>query len=136
MLPTLLVGDFILVNKYTYGIRLPVINIKVADISQPRRGEVMVFRYPENPSLDYIKRVVGLPGDVIESRDGIVYVNDRALDEPYLADGMITGDPEDARHHLREFLARPPRGTDAERWIRHAEAALRELDGKPSPETT
>ena len=65
MIPTLLVGDFILVNKFTYGIRLPVINLKVADVKQPRRGEVMVFRYPENPSLDYIKRVVGLPGDVV-----------------------------------------------------------------------
>src|SRR5690242_12301664 len=63
MLPTLLVGDFILVNKYTYGIRLPVINQKILDVNHPQRGEVMVFRYPENPSLDYIKRVVGVPGD-------------------------------------------------------------------------
>ena len=62
MLPTLLVGDFILVNKYTYGIRLPVIDRKIISINFPKRGEVMVFRYPENPSLDYIKRVVGLPG--------------------------------------------------------------------------
>src|ERR1700730_15835592 len=65
MLPTLLVGDFILVNKYTYGIRLPVINMKVVDVNEPKRGEVMVFRYPVNPSLDYIKRVVGLPGDEV-----------------------------------------------------------------------
>jgi len=63
MLPTLLVGDFILVNKYTYGIRLPVINVKVMDVNAPQRGEVMVFRYPVDPSLDYIKRVVGVPGD-------------------------------------------------------------------------
>src|SRR5512142_3251601 len=69
MLPTLLVGDFILVNKFTYGIRLPVINVKVIDIHQPQRGEVMVFRYPENPSLDYIKRVVGVPGDRVVYRD-------------------------------------------------------------------
>ncbi|MCX7172762.1 MAG: signal peptidase I [Proteobacteria bacterium] len=65
MIPTLLVGDFILVNKYTYGIRLPVLNKKVIDVGSPQRGDVMVFRYPENPSLDYIKRVVGLPGDKI-----------------------------------------------------------------------
>ena len=63
MIPTLLVGDFILVNKFTYGIRLPVINKKIIDINEPQRGDVMVFRYPEDPSLDYIKRVVGLPGD-------------------------------------------------------------------------
>ena len=75
MLPTLLVGDFILVNKYTYGIRLPVINVKVLDMNAPQRGEVMVFRYPENPSLDYIKRVVGLPGDDISYRNKRLSMN-------------------------------------------------------------
>ena len=59
MIPTLQVGDFILVNKYTYGIRLPVVNRKVIDINSPQRGDVMVFRYPEDPSLDYIKREIG-----------------------------------------------------------------------------
>src|SRR5512140_2436763 len=71
MIPTLLVGDFILVNKYTYGIRLPVINKKIVDVNEPERGDVMVFRYPEDPSVDYIKRVVGLPGD------RVVYANKR-----------------------------------------------------------
>jgi signal peptidase I len=75
MLPTLLVGDFILVNKFTYGIRLPIVNVKLANINQPRRGEVMVFRYPENPTLDYIKRVVGLPGDKIEYRNKRLRIN-------------------------------------------------------------
>src|SRR5574340_527224 len=75
MLPTLLVGDFILVNKFTYGIRLPIVNVKLADINQPKRGEIMVFRYPENPSLDYIKRVVGLPGDRIEYRNKRLRIN-------------------------------------------------------------
>jgi signal peptidase I len=65
MIPTLLVGDFILVNKFAYGVRLPIINRKILEIGQPKRGDVMVFRYPEDPSLDYIKRVVGLPGDRI-----------------------------------------------------------------------
>ena len=65
MIPTLLIGDFILVNKYTYGIRLPVINKKIIEINKPQRGDVMVFRYPVDPSLDYIKRVVGVPGDKI-----------------------------------------------------------------------
>ena len=62
MIPTLQVGDFILVNKFIYGIRLPVINKKIIDLNSPQRGDVMVFRYPEDPSLDYIKRVVGVPG--------------------------------------------------------------------------
>src|SRR5450830_1971777 len=57
MIPTLQVGDFILVNKFTYGVRLPVINQKIVPLSNPQRGDVMVFRYPEDPSLDYIKRV-------------------------------------------------------------------------------
>jgi len=75
MVPTLLVGDFILVNKFTYGIRLPVVNKKVVEIGSPHRGDVMVFRYPEDPSLDYIKRVVGLPGDRLEYRNKRLTIN-------------------------------------------------------------
>jgi signal peptidase I len=75
MMPTLLVGDFILVNKYTYGIRLPVINQKIVELNNPERGDVMVFRYPADPSLDYIKRVIGVPGDVVEYRDKKLSVN-------------------------------------------------------------
>jgi len=87
MLPTLLVGDFILVNKFTYGIRLPIVNLKIVDINEPQRGEVMVFRYPENPSLDYIKRVVGLPGDRVSYRNKRLWINDQEIptqpDGPY-----------------------------------------------------
>jgi signal peptidase I len=75
MVPTLLVGDFILVNKFTYGIRLPVVNKKIVQLRNPERGDVMVFRYPEDPSLDYIKRVVGLPGDRIEYRNKRLIIN-------------------------------------------------------------
>ena len=75
MMPTLLIGDFILVNKYTYGIRLPVINKKVVELNTPERGDVMVFRYPADPGLDYIKRVVGVPGDVVEYRAKRLTVN-------------------------------------------------------------
>ncbi len=75
MMPTLLVGDFILVNKYTYGIRLPVINRKVVDLGSPERGDVMVFRFPKNPDVDYIKRVIGLPGDHIVYQDKTLFIN-------------------------------------------------------------
>ena len=79
MVPTLLVGDFILVNKYAYGIRLPVANKKIVPLGEPGRGDVMVFRYPEDPSLDYIKRVVGLPGDRIEYRNKRLFINGRLV---------------------------------------------------------
>jgi signal peptidase I len=79
MVPTLLVGDFILVNKFTYGIRLPVINKKLVELGSPQRGDVMVFRYPDDPSLDYIKRVVGVPGDRIEYRNKRLSVNGVAV---------------------------------------------------------
>lgn len=75
MMPTLLIGDFILVNKYTYGIRLPVINKKVVALNDPKRGDIMVFRYPADPGLDYIKRVIGVPGDVIEYRNKQLSIN-------------------------------------------------------------
>ena len=75
MLPTLYIGDFILVNKYDYGLRLPVANTKVLEIGAPKRGDVIVFRYPVDTSIDYIKRVVGVPGDTVEYRNKVLYVN-------------------------------------------------------------
>jgi signal peptidase I len=75
MIPTLMVGDFILVNKFVYGIRLPVINKKIIDMGEPQRGDVVVFRFPKDPSVDYIKRVVGLPGDRIGYFNKTIYIN-------------------------------------------------------------
>lgn len=75
MIPTLLVGDLILVNKYHYGVRLPVVNKKIVANHDPQRGDVMVFRYPKDTSIDYIKRVVGVPGDEIAYRAQRLYVN-------------------------------------------------------------
>ena len=86
MLPTLQSGDLILVNKFTYGIRLPVIDVKIIPVGSPQRGDVMVFRYPVDPSTDYIKRVVGLPGDQIEYRDQRLYINGKEV--PRKADGQ------------------------------------------------
>lgn len=94
MMPTLLVGDFILVNKFTYGLRVPLINNTFVEVNHPQRGEVMVFHFPKDPSLDYIKRVVGLPGDKIEYRNKHLSVNGRTLnvvlegDYSYVAPGL------------------------------------------------
>ena len=88
MMPTLLVGDFILVNKFTYGIRLPVINKKVVQFNDPRRGDVMVFRYPQDPALDYIKRVIGIPGDTVEYRDKRLIINGQEV--PWRPDGTYS----------------------------------------------
>lgn len=79
MMPSLLIGDFILVNKFTYGIRLPVIHTNILPLNKPERGDVMVFRYPKDESLDYIKRVVGLPGDRIGYFDKHLYVNGKKV---------------------------------------------------------
>jgi signal peptidase I len=79
MMPTLLVGDFILVNKFAYGIRLPVLNTKIIDIGEPQRGDVVVFRYPKDPSVDYIKRVVGLPGDRIGYYNKMLHINGKPV---------------------------------------------------------
>ncbi len=79
MIPTLLVGDLILVNKFTYGVRLPVINLKITEGNKPQRGDVMVFRYPPKPSLDYIKRVVGVPGDEVAYLNKRLTINGQAV---------------------------------------------------------
>ncbi|MFW1678435.1 signal peptidase I [Pontibacter sp. JAM-7] len=85
MLPTLKIGDFILVNKFYYGLRLPVLNSKFVDINTPERGDVVVFKYPKQPAVNYIKRVVGLPGDVVRYSNKTLYINGVAQDKTLLA---------------------------------------------------
>ncbi len=89
MMPTLLVGDFILVNKYAYGIRLPVLNAKVIETGAPQRGDVVVFRYPRDPSVDYIKRVVGIPGDRISYYNKVLHINGKQAEQ--LSRGTYVG---------------------------------------------
>jgi signal peptidase I len=79
MVPTLLVGDLILVNKYAYGIRLPILNKKIIEVGDPQRGDVMVFKYPKDITMDYIKRVVGVPGDKIVYQNKHLTVNGKPL---------------------------------------------------------
>jgi signal peptidase I len=85
MLPTLNVGDFILVNKFSYGVRLPVLNRKMVSLSDPKRGDIMVFRFPHDPKMHFVKRVVGLPGDKIEYKSEKLFVNDKEMTQ--VADG-------------------------------------------------
>lgn len=80
---TLAVGDHILVNKFIYGTKIPLTGNKVLKIRDPRRGDVIVFEYPEDPSKDFIKRVVGTPGDVVQVRDKRVYVNGQLYENPH-----------------------------------------------------
>jgi signal peptidase I len=86
MIPTLQVGDLILVNKFTYGVRLPVIHTKIIEGNAPQRGDVMVFRYPPQPNLDYIKRVVGVPGDEVAYLNKRLTINGQAVDTASAAD--------------------------------------------------
>jgi signal peptidase I len=99
MIPTLLVGDLILVNKFTYGVRLPVINSKITEGTPPQRGDVMVFRYPPRPSLDYIKRVVGVPGDEV------AYVNKRLTvnGQPVATQALPDFFDKDAMRYSKQF---------------------------------
>ena len=99
MIPTLLVNDLILVNKFHYGIRLPVIFTKVWDNNEPQRGDVMVFRYPPKPSLDYIKRVVGVPGDEVAYLNKSLTVNGKPVTKKALPDFF----DEDALRYAKQF---------------------------------
>jgi signal peptidase I len=94
MMPTLVDGDFIVVNKYAYGLRLPVIDRKIVSIGEPQRGDVVVFRFPPDPSINYIKRLVGLPGDRVAVQDDHLIVNGKmiaTIDRGLYDDGCYEG---------------------------------------------
>jgi signal peptidase I len=91
MMPTLLIGDFILVNKFSYGVRLPVVNLRILDTGTPQRGDVAVFRYPEDPKVDFIKRIVGVPGDRIVYMNKVLYINGEQAPQRYLEGYVGTG---------------------------------------------
>ena len=106
MMPTLLTGDFILVNKFTYGLRLPVLFNKLVELNEPVRGDIVVFRFPQDPTVDYIKRVIGLPGDKVQYRDKQVYINDQLMSQiPMgLYQGVGSGSGMTGAQHITEHL--------------------------------
>ena len=95
MMPTLLAGDYILVNKFTYGLRLPILNNRLININDPKRGDVFVFHFPEDVTTDYIKRVIGLPGDVISYHDKQLTVNGQPVDYSEVKDYIYFEEPRD-----------------------------------------
>jgi signal peptidase I len=99
MIPTLMIGDLILVNKFHYGVRLPVINQKITEGTPPARGDVMVFRYPPRPSQDYIKRVVGIPGDEVAYLNKKLTINGKSLSKTSLPDFF----DDDTMHYSKQF---------------------------------
>ena len=99
MIPTLQIGDLILVNKFHYGLRLPVIHTRITEGHAPQRGDVMVFRYPPKPSLDYIKRVVGVPGDEVAYLNKRLTINGKALETKSVPEFF----DEDAMRYFKQF---------------------------------
>lgn len=106
MMPTLLIGDFLLVNKFTYGVRLPVINKKIIEINEPQRGDIVVFRFPKDPTVDYIKRVIGLPGDKVAYYGKKLFINDKPVELLPLGvyEGTGQGRNMNGSLHLEEDL--------------------------------
>jgi len=114
MIPTLEVGDHIFVSKFSYAVGIPFTNAKIVELGKPRRGDIIVFKYPPDPSVDYIKRVVGLPGETIEVRHNELFINGQPM----------------AREHLPQPCGAGEGGLDGEEDRRSCEVWLEHLDGK------
>lgn len=122
MIPTLWIGDFIVVNKYAYGLRLPVLNTRIVEVGDPERGDILVFRFPDDERVNYIKRVVGLPGDTVTYRNKILYINGDPVEQERVGEWRGVGlnrNPPGSRpverlehlgpepHHIVTYPGRP-----------------------------
>jgi len=112
MIPTLLVGDYVLVNKFAYGVRLPFTGKLLIPVGEPQRGDVMVFRYPDDPSQDFIKRVVGMPGDKLEIRDRQLYVNGKPFERVSEGEYVYPEGDSNAPHAALRYLEKNPEGAE------------------------
>ena len=150
MMPTLLDGDFIIVNKFAYGLRLPILNVKILPIGEPQRGDVVVFRYPRDPSVNYIKRLVGLPGDHVQVVDDRLIVNGEPVpfevvgtysDGCYMNMHLAEEQLGEHRHKVMfcpvplETTAMPPAGCNRER-VHGYICGERQFLGVSSPSAT
>lgn len=86
--PTLSIGDFIVVNKFAYGLRLPLLHTKILNIKEPKHGDLVVFRFPPQPSIDYVKRIIGIPGDHVEYKDKVLYINGKEMPQKFLRNAI------------------------------------------------
>ena len=123
MIPTLLIGDLILVNKFTYGVRLPVIHTKITEGNAPQRGDVMVFRYPPQPSLDYIKRVIGVPGDEVAYLNKRLTINGKEVPTKAVPDFFDESQVRYFKQFEEELGAKPHRvlnNTEAPAFVQGA----------------
>ncbi|HXT47743.1 MAG TPA: signal peptidase I, partial [Gemmatimonadaceae bacterium] len=110
---TLLVGDFLLVNKALYGAEVPFTNVHLPALRSPRRGDVIVFQYPLEPQISYVKRLIGLPGDTVEMRDGMLLLNGRAQAERYVIHSQPNSDqPDDEFRWQNPYLVRTAEASD------------------------
>lgn len=131
MRPSLLEGDFILVNKFIYGIRLPLLGKKVFSIEEPQQGEVLVFRYPNNPRVDFIKRVIGVPGDKISYKDKTIFVNGKPLKQTFQGTTQ-DNDPSGRRYPVLHYLEFSEKGKEHSIYVHpFPEEALQEVTVPP-----
>jgi signal peptidase I len=134
MMPTLLAGDYILVNKFTYGLRTPILNNTFVELNTPARGDVIVFHYPPEPTIDYIKRVVGLPGDVIQYQDKRLSVNGKLLDLNDEDDFIYTLQTKDENNQDREVTIQALRYQETLGDAKH-DILVHDLVNQYEPET-
>jgi len=121
MIPTLEIGDHIFVSKFSYGIGIPFTNKKLVEFGEPKRGDVIVFRYPPDPSTDFIKRVVGLPGDAVELRHNQVFINGQPMEREHVAGACHYSEgrnPEEAR--------------DCDLWLEHLDGRVHQTYQDPN----
>ncbi len=123
MLPTLEIGDFILVNKYKYGLRLPILHTKILDVNEPERGDIVVFRYPPEPTKNYVKRLIGLPGDTIVYRNQTLFVNGDPIQMTAMDDYIQEG----RSHSQFQFEQVLPVGEAGGKSVAHSVLFIKQL---------